>query len=101
MPNDRVAGGVRLGDASLCEKATTMNDTMTTEAPPTSVAATRQTEPGVVAAISSSEGNPDLPTEFDSGGAGIGYGTIIAGVAAGLAIGSALIWLFSRRGNIT
>ena len=74
-----------------------MNDTMTLEAPPTSAAATNQTEPEVVAAISSAEGGPDLPTHFDAGGRGIGYGTMIAGAAAGLALGYGLYWLFSRR----
>jgi len=51
----------------------------------------------VVAAISSGEGGPDLPTHFETGGPGIGYGTMIASAAAGLAIGYGLYWLLSRR----
>ena len=43
------------------------------ETPPTSIAATRETEPEVVAAVSSAEGSPDLPLSFRIGGIGLAY----------------------------
>ena len=59
------------------------------ETPPTSIAATRETEPEVVAAVSSAEGNPDQPLSFRIGGIGLG-----AGLALGYGVSR---WLFRDR----
>jgi len=58
------------------------------EAPPTSTAATRETEPEVVAGISS--GNPSLPLSFRVGGLNVPYGRLAMLLAGGLALGYGL-----------
>ena len=57
---------------------------------PTSTAATRETEPEVVAGISSGEGNPSLPLFFRVGGLNVPYGRIAVLLAGGLALGFGL-----------
>jgi len=69
-----------------------------TELPPTSNAATTETEPEVVAAISSAEGSPSLPLSFRVGGIEIPYGRTML-LAGGLALGyglSRLLWRGDR-----
>jgi hypothetical protein len=58
-----------------------------TETPPTSIAATGETEPEVVAAVSSAEGSPDLPLSFRTGGIGLAYLRPVLLLGAGLALG--------------
>ncbi len=65
--------------------------------PPTSSAATKETEPEVVAAISSAEGDPDLPTSFRSGRGSLLFGRPFLILAACAAIGFGLAWLLDRR----
>ena len=60
------------------------------EAPPTSTAATMETEPEVVAGISSAEGNPSLPLSFRVGGLNVPYGRLAMLLAGGLALGYGL-----------
>ena len=68
-----------------------------TDMPPTSSAATSETEPEVVAGISSGEGNPDIPTDIRVGGAGIGTGGVLVLLAAGVLLGfGAALWLRGR-----
>jgi hypothetical protein len=57
---------------------------------PTSTAATPETEPEVVAGISSAEGNPRLPLSFRIGGVEIPYGRLAMLLAGGLALGYGL-----------
>ena len=57
---------------------------------PTSTAATAETEPEVVAGISSAEGNPRLPLSFRIGGVEIPYGRLAMLLAGGLALGCGL-----------
>jgi hypothetical protein len=68
------------------------------EAAPTSSATTAETEPEVVAGISSAEGNPNLPTAFRTVDSGLGFGWMMLLLAAGgVALGYGLTrWL--RRG---
>jgi hypothetical protein len=69
-----------------------------TELPPTSNAATTETEPEVVAAISSAKGSPSLPMSFRVGGIEIPYGRTMLLLAGGLTLGYGLRrWLW--RGN--
>ena len=69
-----------------------------TETPPTSIAATRETEPEVVAAVSSAEGNPDQPLSFRIGGIDFAYLRPMLLLGAGLALGySVSRWLFRDR----
>ena len=63
-----------------------------TELPPTSTAATSETEPEVVAGIASGEGNPSLPLSFRAGGFDVPYGRLIMLLGGGLALG----WGISR-----
>ena len=63
------------------------------EGMPTSTAATRQTEPGVVAAISSGEGHPIAP-EFARWGFSLQHGLML--LAAGVALG-VLTGLWTQR----
>ena len=70
-----------------------------TDLPPTSKAATAETEPEIVAGISSAEGSPDLPTDIRIAGgwrfAPLGLGLLLLG--AGAAAGYALVrWLRPR-----
>ena len=68
-----------------------------TELPPTSNAATKETEPEVVAAISSAEGSPSLPLSFRIGGIEFPYGRMIMLLGGGLALGYGLSpWLWRR-----
>ena len=72
-----------------------MSETITE--PPTSMAATKETEPDVVAAISSGEGSPELPTAFRIGTFEVSYGGALMLLAAGLALGyGAALW-WQRR----
>jgi hypothetical protein len=65
-----------------------------TDAAPTSDATTRQTEPEIVAAISSAEGRPDAPLALRSG-SGIGPPLLL--LAGAMALGYvAASWLHSR-----
>ena len=72
-----------------------MSDTITE--PPTSTAATKETEPEVVAAISSGEGSPDLPTAFRIGTFEVSYGGLAVLLTAGIAIGYGAMRLWQRR----
>lgn len=69
-----------------------MSDTIAE--PPTSSAATRETEPEVVAAISSGEGNPDLPTAFRIGTLEISWAGVafVLGAAAAIGYGATRWW---------
>jgi hypothetical protein len=69
-----------------------------TERPPTSSAATGETEPEVVAAVSSAEGSPSLPLSFRIGGIGIGHWRTMMLLAGGLAVGYGVSrWLMRHR----
>ena len=69
-----------------------------TERPPTSNAATRETEPEVVAAVSSAEGSPSLPLSFRIGGIGFGRLRPLMLLAGGLAVGYGVSrWLMRHR----
>ena len=69
----------------------------TTLAPPTSAAATKATEPEVVAAISSGEIGPDVPTSINAGGGGaISFGQWALLLIGGAAIGYGLSRMWSR-----
>jgi hypothetical protein len=68
------------------------------ETPPTSTATTRQTEPEVVAGISSGEGNPELPLSFHIGGVEFGIGRALLLAAGCLALGYGGIRLLRRSG---
>jgi hypothetical protein len=70
-------------------------DQHATEIPPTSTAATCETEPEVVAGISSGEGSPDQPLSFQVRGRDMPYGRTIMLLAGGLALGYGLSrWLW-------
>jgi len=72
-------------------------DQQTAETPPTSTAATAETEPEVVAGISSAEGNPSLPLSFRIGGLEIPYGRLVMLLGGGLALGYCLSrWMIRR-----
>jgi len=64
--------------------------------PPTSTADTRETEPEVVAGISSGEGNPDMPLSIRTGDGGFGLRPMLL-LAGGIGLGYA-VWRFVRRG---
>jgi hypothetical protein len=68
---------------------------------PTSTATTRQTEPEVVAGISSAEGSPDRPLWFGIAGAGIGMGHMLLMLGAGVALGYGGYRLWQARGSIS
>ncbi len=69
-----------------------------TERPPSSSAATGETEPEVVAAVSSAEGSPSLPLSFRIGGIGIGQWRAMMLLSAGLAVGYGISrWLMRQR----
>jgi hypothetical protein len=65
--------------------------------PPTSTAATRETEPEVVAGISSGEGSPDLPTAFRVGTFEISWAGMAVLLAATAAIGYGATRWWQRR----
>ena len=74
-------------------------DQQTAETPPTSTAATAETEPEVVAGISSAEGNPSLPLSFRIGGIEFPVARTAMLLAGGLALGyglSRLLWRAPR-----
>lgn len=75
-----------------------MNDA-TTIVEPTSTATTSQTEPEVVAGISSAEGGPDQQLSFRVGGPGIGTGRMLLMLGAGMALGYGLYRLWQARGS--
>lgn len=66
---------------------------------PTSTATTPQTEPEVVAGISSAEGNPDLPLSIEAGDAGLGMGRTLLLFGAGIALGYGAFHLWQARGR--
>jgi hypothetical protein len=71
-----------------------------TEHPPTSSAATRETEPEVVAAVASAEGRPDLPSSFRTGNIGFAYLRPLLLLSAGLALGYGVSrWLLRGSGR--
>lgn len=72
-----------------------MSETITES--PTTTAATQETEPEVVAAISSGEGNPELPTAFRIGTFEVSYGGVALLLAAGAALGYGMMRLWQRR----
>ena len=71
-----------------------MKDT-TTLPPPTSDADTRETEPEVVAGISSAEGSPDLPLSIRADTGGFGWRTALL-LAGGVGLGYAVSRLVRR-----
>lgn len=72
-----------------------MSETITE--PPTTTAATKETEPEVVAAISSAEGSPDLPTAFRIGTFEVSYAGALLLLAAGLGLGYGAARWWQRR----
>jgi hypothetical protein len=82
-------------DAQSAGRATIMSETITE--PPTSTAATQETEPEVVAAISSGEGDPNLPTAFRVGTFEVSPTGLALLLAAGFAIGFGAVWMWQRR----
>jgi hypothetical protein len=68
---------------------------------PTSTATTRQTEPGVVAGISSGEGNRDQALSIQVGGSGMGMGRMLLMLGAGVALGYGAYRLWQGRGAIS
>lgn len=72
-------------------------DQQIADAPPTSTAATSETEPEVVAGISSAEGSPDLPLSIRVGGFDMPYGRLVMLLAGGLALGWGLSRWVTRR----
>jgi hypothetical protein len=68
-----------------------------TERAPTSSGATKETEPEVVAAISSGEGNPSLPLSFRIAGVELPVGRTVMLLAGGLALGYGISrWMMPR-----
>jgi hypothetical protein len=67
---------------------------------PTSSATTRQTEPEVVAGISSAEGGPDMALSIRTGDDGIGTGRMLLMLGAGIALGYGAWRLWQARGSI-
>lgn len=74
-----------------------MNDTMTGIAP-TSTATTRDTEPEVIAGISSGDMIPGQKLAIRAPGPGMGYGRMLMLLAAGLAAGYGAAYLLRSRG---
>jgi len=72
-------------------------DQHVTDLPPTSTAATNETEPEVVAAISSAEGDPDLPTQIRTNSGSFGLGGFLMLLAAGTAIGFGAACLLRQK----
>ena len=66
---------------------------------PTSIATTSQTEPGVVAGISSAEGSPDQALSIRVPG-DIGIGRMLVMLSAGIALGYGAYRLWQARGSI-
>ena len=74
-----------------------MDDTAIIE--PTSTATTKQTEPEVVAGISSAEGSPNQPLSIRVGDAELGIGRMFLLFGAGLALGYGAYRLWQARGS--
>jgi len=68
---------------------------------PSSTATTGQTEPEVVAGISSAEGGPDQQLSFSTGGGGLGTGRLLLMLGAGMALGYGVYRLWQGRGSIS
>jgi hypothetical protein len=66
---------------------------------PTSIAASSQTEAGVVAGISSAEGSPDQALSIRVAG-DIGIGRMLLMLGAGIALGYGAYRLWQARGSI-
>jgi hypothetical protein len=66
---------------------------------PTSTATTKQTEPEVVAGISSAEGGPNLQLSIRAGGGELGTGGMLLLFGAGLALGYGAYRLWQARGS--
>ena len=66
---------------------------------PTSIATTSQTEPGVVAGISSAEGSPDQALSIRVAG-DIGIGRMLLMLGASIALGYGAYRLWQARGSI-
>jgi hypothetical protein len=66
---------------------------------PTSTATTGQTEPEVVAGISSAEGGPDQQLSFSMGG-GLGTGRVLLMLGGGVALGYGAYRMWQARGAI-
>lgn len=66
---------------------------------PTSTATTSQTEPEVVAGISSAEGSPDQALSIRAGGDGMGTGRMLLLFGAGIALGYGAYRLWQARGR--
>jgi len=77
-----------------------MNDDIAT-IEPTSTATTRQTEPEVMAGISSADGGPDQQLSFSTDGPGIGTGRMLLMLGAGAALGYGAYRLWQGRGAIS
>jgi hypothetical protein len=94
--NDNTSRAFALKDGSPGEL--TMDQPITDVAP-TSTAATSETEPEIVAGISSAEGGPDQPTSFHIAGIEFPYARTVMLLAGGLALGyglSRLLWRAPR-----
>ena len=66
---------------------------------PTSTATTKQTEPEVVAGISSADGGRDQQLSFSTGGPGIGTGRMLLMLGAGAALGYGAYRLWQGRAS--
>ena len=66
---------------------------------PTSTATTRQTEPGVVAGISSAGGSPHQPLSIRVAG-DIGIGRVLLMLCAGMALGYGAYRVWQARSSI-
>jgi hypothetical protein len=71
-------------------------DQHVTDLAPTSTATTSETEPEVVAGISSAEGQPDIPTDIRADGSELGIWPMMAMFAAGALLGFAAARLLRR-----
>ena len=80
--------------------ANVMNDD-TAIIEPTSTSTTSQTEPGVVAGISSARGGPDQTLSIRTTGRGIGAWRMLLMLGAGTALGYGVCRLWQGRGAIS
>lgn len=67
---------------------------------PTSTATSSETEPEVVAGISSAEGGPDQALSIRAGGDGMGTGRMFLLFGASIALGYGAYRLWQARGSI-
>jgi hypothetical protein len=94
-----MGGPAALIRLTVITRSLAMDQTIAQPAP-TSNATTKDTEPEVVAAISSGEGGPDLPTAIRIGGPAFGAGRALMLLAAGMALGcGAAYWLRAEACN--